>query len=141
MPLLLHLWPSIHIILNAVINVRNEHLDKSGANKAAIDAIYAGRDVPIVVCQFKYLNNIAAQDRAIKRVTRLMLNFKPFRSADSVFAVLRKCCCFIDNATKPAVPLLSRSALGAQILRKFVTQAFDILSICEGDCLAQLSSR
>jgi putative transposase len=45
--------------------------DKSGANKAAIDAIYACRDVPIVVRQVKYLNNIVEQDhRAIKRVTR-----------------------------------------------------------------------
>ena len=42
-------------------------MDKSGANKAAIDAINAGRDVPIVVRQVKYLNNIVEQDhRAIK---------------------------------------------------------------------------
>ena len=55
-------------------------MDKSGANKAAIDAINAGRDVPIVVRQVKYLNNIVEQDhRAIKRVTRPMLNFKSFR--------------------------------------------------------------
>ncbi|TYQ18821.1 UNVERIFIED_ORG: DDE superfamily endonuclease [Zoogloea ramigera] len=52
-------------------------MDKSGANKAAIDAINAGRDVPILVHQVKYLNNIIEQDhRAIKRVTRPMLNFK-----------------------------------------------------------------
>jgi len=49
-------------------------MDKSGANKAAIDAINAGRDVPILVHQVKYLNNIVEQDhRAIKRVTRPML--------------------------------------------------------------------
>ena len=41
-------------------------MDKSGANKAAIDAINAGRDVPILVRQVKYLNNIVEQDhRAI----------------------------------------------------------------------------
>lgn len=52
-------------------------MDKSGANKAAIDAINAGRDVPILVRQVKYLNNIVEQDhRAIKRVTRPMLGFK-----------------------------------------------------------------
>lgn len=35
--------------------------------------------------QIKYLNNIVEQDhRAIKRVTRPMLNFKSFRSARSV---------------------------------------------------------
>ena len=46
---------------------------------AAIDAIIAGRNVPIVVRQVKYLNNIVEQDhRAIKRVTRPMLNFKSF---------------------------------------------------------------
>ena len=60
-------------------------MDKSGANKAAIDAINAGRDVPIVVHQVKYLNNIVEQDhRAIKRVTRPMLNFKSFRAAHCV---------------------------------------------------------
>ena len=62
-------------------------MDKSGANKAAMDAINAGRDVPILVRQVKYLNNIVEQDhRAIKRVTRPMLNFKSFRSAGSVLA-------------------------------------------------------
>jgi len=62
-------------------------MDKSGANKAAIDVINAGRDVSIVVRQIKYLNNIVEQDhRAIKRVTRPMLNFKSFRSAGSVLA-------------------------------------------------------
>ena len=46
-------------------------MDKSGANKAAIDAVNAGRDLPIVVRQVKYLNNIIEQDHsAIKRVTR-----------------------------------------------------------------------
>ena len=62
-------------------------MDKGGANKAAIDAINAGRDVPILVCQIKYLNNIVEHDhRSIKRVTRPMLNFKSFRSAGSVLA-------------------------------------------------------
>ena len=62
-------------------------MDKSGANKVAIDAINAGRDVPIVVRQVKYLNNIVEQDhRAIKRVTRPMLNFKSLRAAHCVLA-------------------------------------------------------
>ena len=62
-------------------------MDKSGANKAAIDAINAGRDVPIVVRQVKYLNNVVEQDhRAIKRVTSPMLNFKSFHAAGSVLA-------------------------------------------------------
>jgi putative transposase len=61
-------------------------MDKSGANKAAIDAINAGRNAPILVRQVKYLNNIIEQDhRAIKRVTRPML-FKSFRAAGFVLA-------------------------------------------------------
>jgi putative transposase len=60
-------------------------MDKSGANKAAMDAINAGRTALILVRQVKYLNNIVEQDhRAIKRVTRPMLNFKSFRAAASV---------------------------------------------------------
>ncbi|WP_332878006.1 IS6 family transposase [Massilia sp. S19_KUP03_FR1] len=62
-------------------------MDKSGANKAAFDAINAGRSLPTLVRQVKYLNNIIEQDhRAIKRVNRPMLNFKSFRSAGSVLA-------------------------------------------------------
>jgi putative transposase len=80
-------------------------MDKSGANKAAIDAINTGRDVPIVVRQVKYLNNIVEQDHhAIKRVTKPMLNFNSFRSAGSVLAgielmhMIRKGQCEIDGA-------------------------------------------
>jgi transposase-like protein len=36
-------------------------MDKSGANKAAIDEVNAGRDVPIQVLQVKYLNNIVGR--------------------------------------------------------------------------------
>jgi len=62
-------------------------MDKSGANKAAINAINAGRDAPILVRQVAYLDNIVEQDhRAIKQVTRPMLNFKSFRTAGSVLA-------------------------------------------------------
>jgi transposase-like protein len=62
-------------------------MDKSGANKAAIDEINAGREIPMVVRQVKYLNNIVEQDhRAIKRVTKPMLNFKSFRLARNVLA-------------------------------------------------------
>ena len=60
-------------------------MDKSGANKAGMDEINARGDAPIIVRQVKYLNNIVEQDhRAIKRVTRPMLNFKSFRSAKNV---------------------------------------------------------
>ena len=62
-------------------------MDKSGANKAAMDEIHTGRKNPIVVRRVKYLNNIVEQDhRAIKRLTRPMLNFKSFRTARSILA-------------------------------------------------------
>lgn len=62
-------------------------MDKSGANKAAIDEINGAMAVPITVRQVKYLNNIVEQDhRAIKRVTRPMLGFKAFRAASNVLA-------------------------------------------------------
>jgi len=65
-------------------------MDKSGANKAAIDEINGGKAVPITVRQVKYLNNIVEQDhRAIKRVTRPMLGFKSFRSAGNVLAGIK----------------------------------------------------
>ena len=37
-------------------------LDKSGANKAAMDEINALSEIPIIVRQVKYLNNIMEQD-------------------------------------------------------------------------------
>ena len=62
-------------------------MDKSGANKAAIDGFNQDRELPIEVRQIKYLNNIVEQDhRAIKRVIKPMLNFKSFRSARKVLA-------------------------------------------------------
>jgi putative transposase len=52
-----------------------------------IDAINAGRNVPILVHEVKYLNNIIGQaHRAIKRSTRPMLNVKSFRALASVLA-------------------------------------------------------
>jgi putative transposase len=62
-------------------------MDKSGSNKAAIDEINVDRNVPIRVRQIKYLNNLIEQDhRAIKRVTKPIMNFKSFRSARNVLA-------------------------------------------------------
>ena len=58
-------------------------MDKSGANKAAMDEINARGETPVIVRQVKYLNNIVEQDH---RVTKPMLNFKSFRSAKCVLA-------------------------------------------------------
>jgi putative transposase len=62
-------------------------MDKSGSNKAAIDKVNVGREIQIIVRQVKYLNNIVEQDhRAVKRITKPMLNFKSFQSAKNVLA-------------------------------------------------------
>ena len=62
-------------------------MDKSGANKAAMDEINKDREVPILVRQVKYLNNIVEQDhRAVKRITKPMMGFKSFRAARNVLA-------------------------------------------------------
>jgi putative transposase len=62
-------------------------MDKSGANKAALDRLNTQREIPIKSRQVKYLNNIVEQGhRAVKRVTRPMLGFKSFRSAQAVLA-------------------------------------------------------
>ena len=62
-------------------------MDKSGANKAAMDQINGRGETPIIVRQAKYLNNIVKQDhRFVKRITKPMLNFKSFRAAKNVLA-------------------------------------------------------
>ena len=83
-------------------------MDKSGANKAAMDAINASSKIPIIVRQAKYLNNIVEQDhRAVKRVTKPMLNFKSFQSAKCVLAgielmhMIRKGCVAIRISDNP----------------------------------------
>jgi len=71
-------------------------MDKSGANKAGIDAI----NLQLIFCylcglalmqitvrQIKYLNNIVEQDhRSIKKITNPMLGFKAFHSAQATLA-------------------------------------------------------
>jgi transposase-like protein len=56
-------------------------LAKREESISSIDGINHDWERPIEVRQIKYLNNIVEQDhRAIKRVTKQMLNFKSFRS-------------------------------------------------------------
>ena len=71
-------------------------MDKSGANKAGIDAInlqlallfmISGLFLQINVKQVKYLNNIVEQDhRFIKKITKPMKGFKAFHSADATLS-------------------------------------------------------
>jgi putative transposase len=58
--------------------------DGSEANAAAIKSSNAEHGTAIAIRQFKYLNNMVEQDhRAVKRVTRPMLGFKAFVSAQA----------------------------------------------------------
>jgi putative transposase len=68
-------------------------IDKSGANMAGISAIndqltgLGNFAMLITVYQSKYLNNIVEQDhRFIKKITRPMLGFKSFASAEATLA-------------------------------------------------------
>ena len=62
-------------------------IDRSGATKSALDQLNTGLARPVTLRQTKYLNNRVEQDhRAIKRITRPMLNFKSFSAARCVLA-------------------------------------------------------
>ena len=71
-------------------------LDKSGANKAGIEKmnfwltlifLLTGIFYQMIVRQIKYLNNGVEQDhRGIKRITKPMMGFKSFASAEATIA-------------------------------------------------------
>ena len=67
-------------------------IDKSGANLAGLESVnvilkFTDSGNIIKILQVKYLNNIVEQDhRFIKRITRPMLGFKAFYSADATLA-------------------------------------------------------
>ncbi len=63
------------------------NIDKSGANKAAIEKYNEENDTSIEIRQVKYLNNIVEQDhRGIKRIAKYTLGFKDFYSASVTLA-------------------------------------------------------
>ena len=62
-------------------------IDKSGANTAAIVGMRADSRADIEMRQLRYLDNLVEQaHRAVKRVVRPMLGFKPFRCARAIIA-------------------------------------------------------
>lgn len=71
-------------------------IDKSGSNKAALDVInlqlfiltlFGYSFLQIEIRHIKYLNNIIEQDhRSIKRITKPMMGFKVFYSAEATLA-------------------------------------------------------
>ena len=63
------------------------NIDKSGANKTAIESYNKVNGSKIEIRQNKYLNNILEQDhRGVKRIVRPMMGFKSFRSAAKTIA-------------------------------------------------------
>ena len=70
---------------NGVPRVIN--IDKSGANKAGLEAVNHDYGLDIEVRQVKYLNNIVEQShRLIRRLTRPMKGFQNFWSAAKTIA-------------------------------------------------------
>jgi putative transposase len=62
-------------------------IDGSDANEAAIKRSNEAHGTAIAIRRVKYLNNVVEQDhRAVKRVTRSMLGFKSFETAQSTLA-------------------------------------------------------
>jgi putative transposase len=71
-------------------------IDKSGANKAGVDTVNLQLIIfyllgcslmQITIRQIKYLNNIVEQDhRGIKRITKRMMGFKAFYSAEATIS-------------------------------------------------------
>mgnify|MGYP006076349069 CR=1 FL=1 len=63
------------------------NIDKSGANTAAIDQYNFDESKCVKIRQCKYLNDIVEQDRRFtKRITRPILGFKSFWSAQATLA-------------------------------------------------------
>lgn len=63
--------------------------DKSGANNAALKSLNKKIEEKgkIEICQVKYLNNIVEQDlRFINKITKQMMGFKSFKSAQATLA-------------------------------------------------------
>ena len=68
------------------------NIDKSGANKAGVNQFNSDSNRRVKIRQYKYLNNIVEQvvrqsdHRRVKRITRPMLGFKSFHSAQNTLA-------------------------------------------------------
>ena len=76
-------------------------IDKSGSNNASLKTINAQLMMiflflnvftKIEIRQIKYLNNLVEQDhRGIKRITKPMMGFKAFHSADATLSGIELC--------------------------------------------------
>jgi len=101
-------------------------MDKSGSNKAAIDQINESMEVPRIIRQVKYLNNIVEQDhRAVKRITKAMLGFKSFLAAKSVLTGIE----LMHMIRKGQSHFTSSEELS--LADQFYALAGEIRSVCE----------
>ncbi len=67
--------------------LRRSPWTRVGPIKRPSNQIIKDRNTSVLIRQVKYLNNLIEQDhRAVKRVTKPMLNFKSFRAAKRVLA-------------------------------------------------------
>lgn len=67
----------------------NVTLDKSGANNAAIAEIHASKNIPIVIRQVKYLNNLVEQDHRTIRRNRPVCGFHEKNRTCFLFQIVR----------------------------------------------------
>ena len=66
-----------------------DFLLRAKRDKAAMDGLNQDREVPIVIRQVKYLNNIVEQNhRGVKRIAKPMMGFKSFHSARNVLSLI-----------------------------------------------------
>jgi putative transposase len=95
-------------------------IDGSEANAAAIRGYNEAHGTAIIIRQVKYLNNVVEQDhRAVKRVTRPMLGFKAFETAQGTLVgielmhMIKKGQMGVEEGTKGLTPAAQFYALAA----------------------------
>ena len=68
-------------------------MDKSVANKSAIDQIIEDKGISVIVRQVKYINNVVEQDhRAVKWITNRCLDLSHFEPQKNVLAGIELNC-------------------------------------------------
>jgi putative transposase len=95
-------------------------IDGSEANAAAIRGYNEAHGTAIIIRQVKYLNNVVEQDHsAVKRVTRPMLGFKAFETAQGTLVgielmhMIKKGQMGVEEGTKGLTPAAQFYALAA----------------------------
>jgi putative transposase len=95
-------------------------IDGSEANAAAIRGYNEAHGTAIIIRQVKYLNNVVEQDhRAVKRVTRPMLGFKAFETAQGTLVgielmhMIKKGQMGVEEGTEDLPPVAQFYALAA----------------------------